>query len=228
MWRTFITGLAMVCFLAGPGLTRTSSQMHEDNAWGFKVKVPRGWQEIPLKVNERWIIGKYMSDKSYVSEESYNHKPEMKIVVFPESVKKQRSRVEVKEDGESLEISLKYRYKDYRDYLKGNFSERRLLLHQGRRKRNRRHQGEPVRDQGRKAHVHRQETHHRLGLSSSGRRRRRGLRCAREPVQEAQGPGLQHAQVVPAGRTHSSASRKRRQERSQKAHRQEESPSGRT
>jgi len=99
----------------------SAQSLHEDNTWGFKIKVPRGWRTIPLKADEQWIIGKYQSDRTYYwSDENfqYEHKPEMKIMVFPESAKKKGGRV-VEEDGETIRI--KSRYHDYRHYLKENY-----------------------------------------------------------------------------------------------------------
>lgn len=116
--------LVAVCLAAFPLADLASAQMHEDSSWGFKVRVPSGWEKIPLQVNERWIIGKYMCNRSYVGEEGWNHKPDMKIVVFPEEVKKKKGKVDLKatENEEGWSLSVKFKYKSYPDYLKGNFA----------------------------------------------------------------------------------------------------------
>ncbi|MBN2491083.1 MAG: hypothetical protein JXQ29_09555, partial [Planctomycetes bacterium] len=123
--RTAMGFLVLLAALLAAGFAvapAAAQKMHEDNAWGFKVKVPSGWREIPLQVAERWIIGRYQSDRSYLSEEGFNHNPEMKIVVFPEEAKKEAGRIERKEDEDKVRVEIKARYKDYQAYLKGNFT----------------------------------------------------------------------------------------------------------
>jgi len=33
------------------------------------VRVPTGWTEIPLLVEEEWVVAKFLSDKSYLSKD---------------------------------------------------------------------------------------------------------------------------------------------------------------
>ena len=100
------------------------AQIHEDNNWGFKIRVPKDWRIIPLKANERWILGKYQSNRAYQTKEGYEHRPEMKMIIFPEQRKKEKGsgRVRVENDGETVRVTRKGNYKDYKDYLKKNFA----------------------------------------------------------------------------------------------------------
>jgi len=112
--------LVAMLLTAGSFCVSAPAQYHEDNTWGFKIRVPKDWRKIPLKVNERWIIGKYQSEKSYISEESYPHKPEMKIIIFPDSRKNEKKRsARVADDGET--VTFKQNFKDYKEYLDKNF-----------------------------------------------------------------------------------------------------------
>ncbi len=113
----------MPCFtalflVAGVLNAPVPAQYHVDNTWGFKLKVPRGWREIPLKVNERWILAKYQSKQSYLNEEGIDYKAEMMIIVFPEERKKEKRTRKVETDGETVRVQFKTKYKDYKDYLK--------------------------------------------------------------------------------------------------------------
>ena len=77
----------------------------ENKEFGFKVHVPNGWTEVPLKAGELYIVGKFMSDKEYVTSgrtSSISVRPSMTVVVFDESKKRYSG--------------------NYRDYLKNTYA----------------------------------------------------------------------------------------------------------
>ncbi len=103
--------------------------MHVDKKNGFQIKPPQGWNQIPVKVEEKWIVGKWQCDKQYEGKEAGipPHVPLLRVIMFEKNKIKQVASeggkpIEIKE-GEGLEISLTAPYLDYKDYLKRNFSE---------------------------------------------------------------------------------------------------------
>jgi hypothetical protein len=110
----------VLCLLAGTALAQT----HEDKKLGFKVRYPRGWEVIPIKSTERWIVAKFLCDREYTdhSEEwASSYRPEMQVILFPDAVTKDRGVSEEKietEDGSDITFrELKNPYRDYEDYL---------------------------------------------------------------------------------------------------------------
>jgi hypothetical protein len=97
---------------------------HTDERVGFRIGTPRGWSSIPLRVDERWIVAKYLSDKSdHWNDESgwtVDHRPEMHAIAFVSEAIKARPKVTKKENkkGET-EILVEYEspFKDYKDFM---------------------------------------------------------------------------------------------------------------
>ncbi len=126
--RTLTGTLAFLAFsvlFAGPAPGQGAG-MHEDEALGYKVRFPQGWQKMPLAVQERWIVAKYLCDREYVDKESgWGFKPEMRVILFAHAVTEDRG-VKSTEEGEGEEkrttVEVKNPYKDYKDYLGQNYS----------------------------------------------------------------------------------------------------------
>ena len=106
-----------------------SGGTHQDERFGYKIRYPRGWRQIPQQVGEQWQIAKYQSDKLYVYNEketgwSWEHRPEMVVIAFveqPEEEEGEKKEAEEDEDGNRI-IRLSNPYKDYEEYLDGTFS----------------------------------------------------------------------------------------------------------
>lgn len=113
------TTLLAVAFTLSVGIA-ASAQTHTDERWGFKIRVPKDFRKIPAKPTERWIIGRYQSEKNYFTKDGWEFKPMMNLIIFPHSRKKGK-RVEVEQSGDEITINWKQKYKDYKDYLKRNF-----------------------------------------------------------------------------------------------------------
>jgi hypothetical protein len=90
---------------------------------GFKVKVPDGWTEVPLRVDENWIVGKFLSDKTYISKSrdwNEEHRPLMTVTVFTDDAKKFKP-LERQQRGSSTFVAMNdLPYQNYQDYLKRN------------------------------------------------------------------------------------------------------------
>lgn len=116
-WLALVLGLAPLPLAdAAPG------EYHEDTKYGYKVKSPKGWGYVPMGADEKWIAGKFLSDKAYTwtdpdTNMGATFKPVMQVIVFIDEVVKKRG-VEMEEgDDGDIWISLNNPYKDYKDFL---------------------------------------------------------------------------------------------------------------
>lgn len=115
----------LLCILCQSALFAQAA--HVDKKNGYQVKPPQGWGEIPLKVEEKWIVGKWQSDKKYEGKEAgVTHVPLLRVILFEKTKKEANSGeskpIEVKQ-GDTVEVGLNAPYLDYKDYLKRNFNE---------------------------------------------------------------------------------------------------------
>lgn len=102
----------------------TALAEHEDTRIGFRIATPRGWSAIPLRIDERWIVAKYLSDKNdHWTDESgwtQDHRPEMHAIAFVSDAIKARPKVTKKENkkGET-EVLVEYEspFKSYKDFM---------------------------------------------------------------------------------------------------------------
>lgn len=103
-----------------------SSGYHEDKLFGFKFKPPKDWSNIPVKVDEGWLVAKFLSKRDYHYTEkggwTYEHKPELMAIAFvDDSIKEKKDDVEVEEKGGDVIITFNNKYEDYEDYLKKTY-----------------------------------------------------------------------------------------------------------
>lgn len=106
---------------AAGSATLQASGYHVDERLGFKLKPPRGWTQIPLKVEEQWLVAKFLSDKTYLYNDpdtgwSYEHKPELMVIAFVERAPGEEPVTEEGEEGEKVVI-LSNPYANYEDFL---------------------------------------------------------------------------------------------------------------
>jgi hypothetical protein len=99
---------------------------HEDERFGYKIRPPKDWASIPVKVNEGWLIAKFLSDRAYYYTEkggwTYEHKPELMVIAFVDEVVKQKGPKVEKPDEDTTIYTFQNRYKDYQDYLRNTYS----------------------------------------------------------------------------------------------------------
>jgi hypothetical protein len=113
-------GLAAAALAAPPA----RADVHRDEDLGFTMAVPRGWKRIPLPMDERWIVAKYLSERKYPSKDGWEHVPEIRVIYFPagRDLKAKEER-KVEKVGDNITISTSERnYRDFKDYLKENNS----------------------------------------------------------------------------------------------------------
>lgn len=111
-------------------LASTLRADHQDARVGFKIGTPKDWSQIPQSVDERWIVGKYVSQKSNFWTDkatgwTAEHKPDMEMIAFVSDALKERIKVEKRKDkagNEETIINIDNPYKDYNDFMTRRYS----------------------------------------------------------------------------------------------------------
>lgn len=101
-----------------------------DERLGIKFFVPKSWTTIPLSLDERWMVAKFLSDKTYFYTEkgggwTNEHRPDLQVIAFVADAMKEKIKVDKKEDKDgnvTLKIFLENPFKDYEDFLKHRYS----------------------------------------------------------------------------------------------------------
>lgn len=102
---------------------------HEDKRLGYRVGLPKDWSPIPVNGEERWIVGKYLSPKSYSWTEkggwTTEQTPDMTMIAFVTEAMKEKIKVkkETDRDGnEWIRVIAESPYKSYEDFMKRRYS----------------------------------------------------------------------------------------------------------
>lgn len=98
--------------------TTASADLHKDDQYGYSILVPQGWREIPIAVDEKYIVLKYQCDREYSDKlEGYTHRPDLKVIVFdPKGTKK----ADVEEEGGVRRITIENPYKNFKEWVKSD------------------------------------------------------------------------------------------------------------
>jgi len=103
----------------------------ESPVFGFSVRAPRDWTVVPTNVEDRWLVGKFLSDKEYSFNDSegwtWQNRPEMTVVAFVEGSESD-AELEADEASGSIRIRIDTPYEDYEDYLDTAFRGRGFYI----------------------------------------------------------------------------------------------------
>lgn len=62
------------------------AQVYEDAEHGFRLVPPKKWQQLPRKIDENWVVAKFVCDREYFWNNSQgwslSHKPELTVIAF--------------------------------------------------------------------------------------------------------------------------------------------------
>lgn len=131
MGDALVTALALFCCSA-----LAPQESHKDERLGFKVRAPRGWEPIPLRSDEQWIVGRYRStktDTAVLETSGYDreHNPELQIVAFvhrkaapskaPEAEKKPGEEETPGASGDPKKPKPPKIYRDYQEYMRETY-----------------------------------------------------------------------------------------------------------
>jgi hypothetical protein len=95
-----------------------AADVHKDEQYGYSIVVPQGWREIPIAVDEKYVVLKYQCDREYSDKiEGYTHRPEMKVILFdPKGEKK----ADVTEADGVRRITIENPYKNFKEWVKSD------------------------------------------------------------------------------------------------------------
>ena len=87
--RALFTIALLIALFTLPDLAQ--AQWHKDERFGFKIRSPKGWTQVPLQADEDWLVAKFLCDKTYIYNDkevgwSWEHKPELMVIAFVEDV----------------------------------------------------------------------------------------------------------------------------------------------
>lgn len=126
MFRTthLLLGLFCISGLVAPAVAQKG--LYEDDKQGFRIKIPDKWTVVPVQIDEKWIVAKFLSNRSYETKsrdftDYGEHKPLITIIRFSDEARKLR--VEEEKKGDTTYIAKNAPFRDYKDYLKRNLSE---------------------------------------------------------------------------------------------------------
>lgn len=94
-----------------------------DEELGFRVRVPDDWSEIPVRIDENWIVAKFLSSKTWLSKSrdwNEEHRPLMTVIVFTEDAKRFQGWAKTRRGNTTFVRITELPYQNYRDYLKRN------------------------------------------------------------------------------------------------------------
>lgn len=120
-----LVGLFVASCLAAPVLAQKAG-IHEDLKRGFRLKIPEKWTTVPVQIDEKWIVAKFLSNRTYETKsrdftDYGEHKPMLIVIEFSDEARKLR--VSEEQRGDTTYVSKNAPFRDYKDYLKRNLSE---------------------------------------------------------------------------------------------------------
>ncbi len=132
-----IAHLCCAAALLTAGASARPGGDYENAEYGFKLKAPRDWSQMPVQSEERWRVAVWQSDKTYFWTDkgegwTWEHKPDFTVIAFVKSQttgEEEEAEEEEEEDEEGKAgkdgkgPAFRFNpYKDYLEYLKGTYS----------------------------------------------------------------------------------------------------------
>ena len=123
----FVLALLAVVWVAAPAAFANLGKYHEDERIGFKIRPPRDWEQTAQAANEKWIVAKYVCDRTYTFNDpvsgTMDHRPDMTAITFIDAVLAKRGVDTTEEDDGSVTIEFNNPYKDYQDFMRRTYSD---------------------------------------------------------------------------------------------------------
>jgi hypothetical protein len=124
----FATKLLAVAFAGCLGVAAPAQKagVHQDPKKGFSLRVPDKWTTVPVSIDEKWIVAKFLSNRTYETKsrdytDYGEHKPMVLVIEFSDEARKLR--VDEEKRGDTTYINKNVPFRDYKDYLKRNLNE---------------------------------------------------------------------------------------------------------
>ncbi len=118
-----------LCVLAGSVPAGPSAgKFHEDERWGYKVRIPDGWITAALSADEEWIASKHLAERETEAKKGLwwaSSRPEMWVIGFPHVRQEERGTRFGKDEKDEksaredeIQAFFNNPYKDYKDFLR--------------------------------------------------------------------------------------------------------------
>lgn len=89
---------------------------HEDPRVGYRIRVPDKWTMVPVDIDEKWIVGKYLCNRDYNSKlDGMQYKPELRVIHFSADKAKVQEKQET--HGDTTYISKNTTFRNYKDWF---------------------------------------------------------------------------------------------------------------
>ena len=127
---SFLAAGLMALTLSAPALSAPLAD-HKDERLGYSIRVPNKWNEVPLRTNEHWVVGRWTCNKvdrwtdPDAGMMTREHRSELRAIAFIEEI---INRPDFEEDDDEegrsrTKIRIGKVYRDYPDYLRGTFPD---------------------------------------------------------------------------------------------------------
>ena len=86
--------LTLAVLLAPATAGDAAGAYFKNEAWGYKVRVPKGWRQAAMSADEEWIASKHIGKRELEAKKSKwwtREEPEMWVIGFPHVRKDQKS-----------------------------------------------------------------------------------------------------------------------------------------
>lgn len=113
-----------------------AQKVYRDNAYGFQMRIPKGFREIPISMDEKWIVAKFLYKRALEPKNGWAERtPEIRVIVFPKvdmkqvvAARKRQTKVKTKgKNGSIIEITLQQYlnnpFRNYQEYLRENYKK---------------------------------------------------------------------------------------------------------
>lgn len=95
---------------------RFANGNHEDPRVGYRIRVPDKWTMVPIDIDEKWIVGKYLCNRDYNDKLTGRpYKPEMRVIHFSPDKAKVQEKQET--HGDTTYISKNATFRNYKDWF---------------------------------------------------------------------------------------------------------------
>jgi hypothetical protein len=118
--------LAVLLVLVGLGGAASAGDppgaVFTNEAWGYKIRVPRGWNHAAMSAREEWTVQKHLSPRELTPKTTPDgfhriERPEMWVIAFPLARQGDRGAKREENDDGSVLFRVKNPYKDYKDFV---------------------------------------------------------------------------------------------------------------
>ncbi len=119
MLRSHFSWAVLLLASVLPAQGKLVKGVHQDPVNGYQIGVPKRWTMVPVKIDEKWIVAKYLCHREYSNKGSgwaVSHTPEMKVLTF--TSEKAERKEERQTEGNTTYIRKDKVFRSYDDYLR--------------------------------------------------------------------------------------------------------------